>query len=54
MYSESMFLGQNVKICKNIIIFHLNKIFFTAVKNRSILHRHVIVMEFFLPGTCKT
>ena len=30
---------------KNITIFHLKIIFFTAVKICSILHRHVFVME---------
>ena len=29
---------------KNIIIFHLKIIFFTAMKNHCILHGHVIVM----------
>ena len=30
---------------KNITIFHLKITIFTAVRNRSILHRHVIVMH---------
>ena len=32
------------KIRKNITIFHLNIVIFTAVKYYSILHGHVIVM----------
>ena len=42
------FLG---KIKKNVIIFYLKIIIFTAVKNHSILHGRVFVMLFFLVGT---
>ena len=44
MYPQSIFLSKNKK---NITIFHLKIIIFTAVKYRSILHGHVGVMYRF-------
>ena len=41
MYPQSMF---RAKIRKNITIFHLKIIIFTAVKYHCILHGHVFVM----------
>ena len=41
MYSQSIVLSKNKK---NVTIFHLKIIVFTAVKNRSILHKRVIVI----------
>ena len=43
MYPQSMFLGQNKK---NIKIFHLKIIIFTAVKICCILHGRVFVMMY--------
>ena len=41
MYPQSMF---RAKIRKNITIFHLKIIIFTAVKNHCILHGHIFVL----------
>ena len=41
MYPRSMI---RAKIRKNITIFHLKIIIFTAVKNHCILHGHVFLM----------
>ena len=48
MYPHIMFLA---KIRKNITIFHLKIIVFTAVKNCSILHGHVFVMPLNITGS---
>ena len=47
MYPQSIVLSKNKK---NVKIFHLKIIVFTAVKNRSILHKRIIVMCIFSGG----
>ena len=47
MYPQSMFYSKNKK---NITFFHLKIIIFTALKNHSVWHGHVFVMEIIEVG----